>query len=60
LIGVHYTQTILEVNNILIYICKKATSISTHPTKTTIRIIIKVWKYSKRPDKPIKNTQKWP
>jgi hypothetical protein len=41
LIGVHYTRTILEVNDILIYICKKATRVSTHPIATVITIIKK-------------------
>jgi len=43
LIGVHYTQTILEVNYILIYICKKGTSIATHTTMTTTSVMKKVY-----------------
>jgi len=36
LIGAYYTVTILEVNNILIYICKKTTKTSKHPTTARI------------------------
>jgi len=41
---VHYTQTILEVNNILIHICKKTAKIS---TATDITAFITIKKYYK-------------
>jgi len=41
---VHYTVTILEVNDILIYILKNATSNATDTTMTTTSVMKKVCK----------------